>query len=515
MNRTRRFLDGVLLSYGNQGLVMLVGLWLTPFLLHHLGQHDYGVWLVGLQSLTYLTLLDIGVIGLLPREVAFVSGRVHQGASPEELRTLLEENAIVILWQTPIVVVAVTIAWFVMSHQGFGFRGVLLIILATYCIQFPLRLFFAALEGLQDFGFLGYLQICAWAAGVIVNVSSVVLGKGLYGLAYGWVVTQAVVTFGCIWRIYAAFGHFGPRRLRWLPWSKIRGYLRSGFWVSVSQVTQLLIKGVDVVLLAAASGPAAVVPYSCSTKLQSVLANQPQVILQAAQPGLTQLRATADRAHLGRVIGTLAQAMLMLSGAVGMVVIAVNQGFVTRWVGPKQYLGFWFSVLISIGMLLRHLNTTSVYSLFCFGRERFISIVGFADSVCFAVLTFVFLRWFGVIGIPLASIGSVLLVSLPLNFRELRRVTGESMARQFGPVREWLIPFAILALLVGIAGQFYQPSSYPMCAVVLAVVMALYVLIELPVIQRSLWGEKLKSALGQPFSRLAARFGKSSSVSVS
>ena len=50
MSRTGRFLHGVWLGYAYQGLIMLVGLWLTPFLLRHIGQHDYGVWLDFLQA---------------------------------------------------------------------------------------------------------------------------------------------------------------------------------------------------------------------------------------------------------------------------------------------------------------------------------------------------------------------------------------------------------------------------------------------------------------------------------
>jgi O-antigen/teichoic acid export membrane protein len=506
MNRTKKFIDGIVLNYGYQGVVMIVGLWLTPFLLHHLGQHDYGVWLVGLQSLTYLSLLDIGVIGLLPREVAHASGRIHLGADAQELRTLLEENAVVVLWQTPILFFALAVAWFLLRHHGSGLQGVFVIILATYGIQFPLRIFFAALEGLQDFAYVGYLQMAAWGCGVIVNVALVYLGFGLYGLAFGWSITQAIIAFGSIWRMYARHVEYAPRALRWLEFSRMRKYLQSGFWISIAQVTQMLVKGADVVLLAGLRGPGAVVPYSCSTKLQMVLANQPQVILQAAQPGLTQLRTTASREHIGRVIGTLAQAMLMISGAVAAIILAVNKGFVQKWVGPEQFLGFWFTVWITVGMLLRHLNGTTIYSLFCFGRERFISIIGLCDGVCFAVMTYFFVRLFGTIGIPLASIASVGLVSLPWTLRELQRVTGLSVWTQLAPIREWFLPFSVVGVAVGIAVQFYNPSTYWACAVVVVVVFAIYFAVEFPVIRRSLWGARLRHFGAQFFEKVVSLF---------
>ena len=54
-------------------------------------------------------------------------------------------------------------------------------------------------------------------------------------------------------------------------------------------------------------GAAAVVPYACTGKLVSVLANQPQAILQSAAPALSELRTTNDRSRLFQVSSALAR----------------------------------------------------------------------------------------------------------------------------------------------------------------------------------------------------------------
>jgi len=46
VSRTRRILGGATVGYLHQAVIILVGLWLTPFLLHRIGQHEYGLWLV-------------------------------------------------------------------------------------------------------------------------------------------------------------------------------------------------------------------------------------------------------------------------------------------------------------------------------------------------------------------------------------------------------------------------------------------------------------------------------------
>src|SRR2546429_481923 len=65
MSRTTRFLSGVGFGYAGQALVMVTALWLTPFYLGRIGQHDYGLWLMGGQIIAYVLLLDLGVVQIV------------------------------------------------------------------------------------------------------------------------------------------------------------------------------------------------------------------------------------------------------------------------------------------------------------------------------------------------------------------------------------------------------------------------------------------------------------------
>ena len=113
MSRTRRFLGGLGCGLFNQVLIMVVGLWLTSFLLGRVGRHDYGLWLVATQVMSYLMLLDLGVVGLLPRETAYATGRAGGvAAASAELPALVGHTFKVILCQLPVVAAAAAfVAW--------------------------------------------------------------------------------------------------------------------------------------------------------------------------------------------------------------------------------------------------------------------------------------------------------------------------------------------------------------------------------------------------------------------
>ena len=151
-----------------------------------------------------------------------------------------------------------------------------------------------------------------------------------------------------------------------------------------SQIAQILTAGTDMLVIGKLLGPAATVPYSCTGKLAGVLANKPQMVMQAAFPALSELRTGGSRLRIRQATTALGQAMLVASGAVGCVVLAVNRGFVGWWAGPNQYAGSLLTLMTVVAMLVRHWNTTFTYSLFCFGHERRLAVTGVAAMAAIA-----------------------------------------------------------------------------------------------------------------------------------
>jgi O-antigen/teichoic acid export membrane protein len=460
MSRTRRFLAGVSFGYLNQALVMLTGLWLTPFLLHRLGQRDYGLWLVGTQIVAYLGLLDLGVVALLPRETAYASGRAQREPEAQgELPLLVGRTLRIVLWQTPLVLAAAAVAWWLMPEEWQPLRRPVGLLLLGFVIFFPLRTFTAVLQGLQDLSFLGRLSLVSYLLGTAVTVSFASAGFGLYALAFGGLTQQAVGVVAAWWRLRSSFPGVMPRRLPPVGWAGLRLSFSKGGWISVSQVGVVLMTGVDLLLIGKLLGPAAVVAYACTGKLVSVLANQPNMLMQTAFPGLSEMRGSEPRERLRQVSMALTQAMLMVSGAVVCVVLAVNQPFVTLWVGEAQYGGLKLGGLLLCSMLLRHWNTTLVYSIFCFGYERRIAATALLDGVVTAVSSCAFVWWLGAVGAPLGSLAGVCAVSLPVNLRTLAAEYRVSALELVAPLQPWCFRFTLVVALCVAGAWYYSPHG--------------------------------------------------------
>ncbi len=495
MSRTNRFLSGVGFGYASQIIATLVGFGLTPFLLYRVGQHDYGLWLVGTQLMAYLALLDLGIIALVPRETAFATGRASSIEEASDLPLIFGHTVRIILCQMPLVALGALIFWFSMPPDWANLRNPIGVVLLAFVTAFPLRIFRAVLHGLQDLAYLGRTAIVCYLISIATTVGLVLAGWGLYALAFGWTVQQLAEAFTGWYRLRTHFPTVLPRSLPHMPWSTARTRLTQGGWVSLMQVAQVLLNGTDILIIGKLFGPAAIVPFVITGKLIGVLSNQPQMLMALAGPALSQLRMGGTRERLSEVCIALTQAVLMLSGAAVCVVLIVNQGFVGRWVGASQYGGFWLTALILMSMLLRHWNLTIAYALFCFGHERRLCLTAFLDGLVSGVAMFLFIKGFGLIGAPLGLIAGACLISLPANVRALARESEMSVGRLIRPLLPWLLRFVFLAVGIVFLARIWMPKTFLLLGLTAAVIGTIYVVVMFPLALRSPLGDYVRPRL--------------------
>jgi O-antigen/teichoic acid export membrane protein len=455
LTRTGRFLRGVATGYASQILITLVGLWLVRFLLEQLGQQQYGLWLVGLQLLGYIGLLDLGVVALLPRETAWATGRAGGDQSTPELAQLLGRTTRLVLWQTPVVALACLIIWLLFPLQWEPLRIPLGIVLVAFVVTFPTRIFQASLTGLQDLAFLGISGTFAWAVNTGLVVALVLLGYGLNALAIGWAAGRLVSTVFAWARLHRQFPSVLPRRLPREVGATVK-QLGRGMWVSLSSVAHVLLNATDILLVGAIMGPAAAVPYAVTAKLVQVLASYPQAAVTTAAPGLSELKTAGTRERILQVSRALAEATMVFSGLLVCIVLAVNQSFVSWWVGREYWGGMPLMILIIARVLAGHLALSLGTGLFSFGHERRLALTALAAGALTVASSAVLIAWLGLIGAPLGALAGLLLVSLPAHLRGLGNETGTSPLRLIAGMWPWLWRLGLVASFSGIV---FAPRS--------------------------------------------------------
>ncbi len=485
VTRTRRFIGGLFFGYANQAVLTLVGLWLTAFLLRKLGQEDYGLWLVGTQIVGYLGLLDLGVVALVPREIAFATGRAQGAEHADDLGEIVGRTVRLVLWQMPAVATVGVVIWLLLPAEWATLREPLAVVIAVFVLGFPLRILQAVLSGLQDLAFVGAAHTGAWAVGTATTIGLVFAGWGLYALALGWAVTQGVSALLWFVRLRSRYPQAIPTAFERYDRATLKDRLARSGWISISQVAQVLLYGTELLIIGKLMGLEAVVPYFCTAKVLTVLGHQAQMFAQTAGPGLSELRVAGNRDDLARACGALALGTLLVSGLIVCVVIVVNQGFVTWWVGADRFGGTTLTFVLLAAMLLRHWNVTALYSLFAFARDRRISLTTLADGIVSVGSTIVLVTRYGLLGAAIGTATGAVLVSLPLNLTGLAGELQQSFGSFLSVLARWAWRFTLLAALSIAVASVWVPHTVPLFVVGTLAVTAVYGLVMLPVALRA------------------------------
>jgi O-antigen/teichoic acid export membrane protein len=485
MSRTHRIVTGFGVTLLNQALVVLVGLWLTRFTLHRVGAHDYGLWLIGAQFVAYLSLLDLGVTALLPRDVARVTGIHAEGdARDAALREVIAESMSIVLWLlVPIGVASAALIVLIPSDWA-ALRGPLAVSLACFFGTYPLRLAHSTLTGLQDLAYVGGVEIVSWALGVAATVGFIELGFGLYSVAVGPAIAQVVSCVAWIWRLVATHRSALPHRVPWLDPRVVWKRLKPGGWVSLSQIAHLLLNGTDIVIIGRILGPTAVLPYSFTDKSETLFNNQPYTVAALAGPAISQLRGGSDLPRMVRAVRAVSGVVVILSGGIVVAVLATNHAFVRVWIGEDHFGGMFLTMVLLVNMLLGHLSFSFGSTLLYCGYERAIAILSMVNGFLGIGLSILFVRRFGIVGAPIGALLAICLTQVPVYTVLLARELRSSVLELLGGLVPWLTRFAPLVVLAWLVGTRFGARSLPAISLVGGTVVALYAVVMLPLLRK-------------------------------
>ena len=185
MSRTRKAAVLAAFTYVQYALAIVTGIILVPLVLRHLGARTYGLWLTTGELLAYASMVELGVLGVLPWMIAEADGVADRAA----MRRLVSNGLAVGCFVAVGFVLVAAALW--KMGPSLGLSAVdratigppLVVIAAATAVTYPLRVYRALLAGLQDVVFNGALGIAEASITAIVTIVMLVKGYGIYALA--------------------------------------------------------------------------------------------------------------------------------------------------------------------------------------------------------------------------------------------------------------------------------------------------------------------------------------------
>jgi O-antigen/teichoic acid export membrane protein len=460
MSRARRAVVTAGFSYAQYAMAIVPGLVLVPLLLSHLGARTYGLWLTTGELLAYAAMVDPGVLGVLPWLIAEADGAGDRVA----VRRLFANGVAAGLVAGIGYVVVAAALWLVLptvlklTPADRALLGPpLALIVAATAVTYPLRMFRAALNGLQDVVFAGSLAVVEIALNAVIIAVMLIAGYGVYALAWAAVVSSTLVVVASAVRLV----YIAPdlvTRLERPTMADLRMLLGNGIGVWFASFGWRLLSASNGVVIAFLGHPEWVPIYNCTSKVAVVATQLGWVLPDSGLLGLAQLNGERPRsARLKHVVGALVQLHLLLAGLAACSVLAFNPSFVTWWVGGAFFGGVTLNALLAAGIVLYSLIHGLVTAAAVVGNRLQVGIITLVNGVMQIGLAVLFGQRWGLVGVAAAGLLAGTITAVPAALY-LLRIAGAAAVRSLlvEVMAVWLpraAAFIGTALVVGI---FYQ-----------------------------------------------------------
>jgi len=406
MPRVRRIVQNVFSNWVALAVTTLVGFFLSPFVVHHLGNLTYGVWVLTLSFVSYMNLLDLGLRGAVSR---FVTTGAAQGKHDESSQAVSAA-----LWIRLWISLAIIVAGLVLSvafHHIFVIPAALqndarLAILVT-CISVAITLWsgvfgsvLAAFHRFDLISAVSILQTCFRAAGVVWLLRS---GHGILALA-AWDLCTAIVansvTIFLAFRVFPqltiAFGRPDGQMVRKL-WSY-------SFYVFLIHIAVQVAYYSDNLVVGAFLSPAAVTMYAIGGMLITYARNIITSMTSTFTPLASSYDAVGNYDNLRRLVLHGTRAALVIALPIEAALFFRGNTFIRLWMGDQYAVqsGTVMKILL-LSVLFASANTTSVGIVFGMAKHKRIAFWAIGEAVANLTLSVILVRRMGIYGVAWGS----------------------------------------------------------------------------------------------------------------
>jgi O-antigen/teichoic acid export membrane protein len=451
ISRTRN----VLANWGAYIFAAGINFFLSPFVVHSLGDVSYGIWILLGSLVGYLGLLDLGVRAAVTRYVAkFHSKEDHLEA------TRITSSALVIFSITGCLAIAIACALAVFVANFFEIPVELITVAQVVLILSGVNIAISMISGvyggvvvaLQKFEYANMVEIVIGAVRALAVVLALNEGLGLIALA----VIQLGISSLRGMASYLLSRRFYPQlRINFSDCRRSDMKMIANFSISILllQASGMIIMFTDTVVIGAFLPLSMVTFFTIAANLKEYARAPISGISTTLTPWTSTLEAKDQIHEVGRVLLATARIATLIVLPILLTFMLRGSSFIGLWMGT-EYALLSGEVLWILSLSLCFTVASQVIASIMMGISKHSGLVPayVIEAVCNIGLSVVWVQSYGIIGVAWGTTVPRLVVSLLFIPWYVRRVLGTPISKFW--VTVWIrpaiamIPFALGSLLV-------------------------------------------------------------------
>lgn len=445
------------------GTTVLVGLFLWPFILHHLGDAAAGIWILIFSITGYYGLFDLGIRSSVVR---FISKAKATGdleyASRLISTSLFSYSCIGALSLVITLLVSVNIDHIFRIEPSFRStaRVLLLIVGSAVSLGFPLGLAGGILEGLQRFDITNIADIASTLIRALLIVIALRHGGGLLTVAVVTVMVPiifAAVRWTCalhLMRVRLSLSLVNKRTFR-----EMASYSGATFIAIVS--ARMRFRS-DEIIIGTFLSAAAITYFNVGGRIVDYAEEVVEKFAQILVPMSSHSDARGDMARLRKIFIIGNRFSSFITFPITAILVVLGKSVIEAWVG-KKYIAASYPVLVlmAIPSSLMMAQSASGRILFGMSKHKTWAIVTFAEGAANILLSILLIRPYGIVGDALGTaipLTATMIFFLPQHVCHKLQIPVRTFLREAYtlPVVACVPLIAVLMLLK----QWFVPHNY-------------------------------------------------------
>jgi O-antigen/teichoic acid export membrane protein len=388
-------------------LVQPLGMVLAaPFLLHHLGTSQYGLWMLAMAVIAGTSFVSTGLGDATLRYVALCRGQANSVEVTRVIRTALTLNmflggtvALLLASASPFIVDHVFLINSTSRTDGIVVLRLGALILWLRSIELVLT---NALRAYERYGLAVKVSTIARAAIILAAVASAALGLGTVGImastaAISFISIAALTTCA---RKTVAHVSFSPL----LSKSCASGMFSFGGLLWLQALAGIAFSHADRLMIGGTLGTFALAQYSICVQGAQPIHGLLAAALHFLFPHLSaRLAAASTRAS--RVLLPVLLANVAMTALLCLPVVLLSKTFLSHWMGAPfaESTGSVFAIA-SLGFGFLALNVTAHYALLALGQVRYVSCINIFAGAATLLAMWLLIPRYGIFGAALGRL---------------------------------------------------------------------------------------------------------------
>jgi O-antigen/teichoic acid export membrane protein len=460
------------------GINILIGIFLSPFILHHLGDAAFGIWVLIFSLTGYYGIFDFGIRSSIIRFVSKFTATQDLDEVSGLINTAMFVYSCVGAFSLLITLVGcVYIDRIFQIPPAFHStaRWLLFIVGTSVALGFPLGLFGGILEGLQKFYVLNWTNV-VFSSLLRLVLIVFFLNRG-YGLLTVALITVGLPVVGSIVRAIVALRslpvRFSARYVNRSAFRQMANY--SGVTFMILIAWRLRFK-TDAVVIGTFLSSAAITYFYAGSRLVDYASEVVSSLGQIFVPMSSQSDAAGDKDRLHKIFvaGNRACAFVVFPMTAAFVIL--GKSIIEVWVG-KKYVDQGYPVLITliIPYTLMMMQGASSRILFGMSKHGKLALVTMIEGIANLALSILLVRPYGILGDAMGTMIPMLgtyLLFMPQHLCSRLGIRIGSFLRE-----AYLLPLLLSAPTVLVAllmEHWFVPHTYRQLAVHLLVAAIVY-----------------------------------------